>query len=154
LAQYSTEAEFQTPNYDIMKKLFLLSVMFILLAIPSNAQKVNDAVEIQHNGTWYPGKILKTDGDKYFITYEGWSDSWDEWVTIDRLRGFKTAEVKEEAPKAPLTKFKVGDRVEVEYGMVPEPATVIEVGENKYHIKYDKAAFKSKWVTEREIKKL
>jgi hypothetical protein len=137
-----------------MKQLLLLSVIILLLAIPSHAQKVKDAVEIQHNGTWYHGKILKTDGDKYFITYEGWSDSWDEWVTIDRLRGFKTAAVKAEAPKAPLTKFKVGDRVEVEYGMVPEPATVIEVGENKYHIKYDKAVFKSKWVTEREIKKL
>jgi hypothetical protein len=51
-------------------------------------------------------------------------------------------------------KYKVGDRVEVEYGMVPEPATIIEVGENKYHIQYDKKAFKSKWVTEAQIKKL
>jgi len=38
--------------------------------------------------------------------------------------------------------------------MVPEPASIIEVGENKYHIKYDNTLFKSKWVTEKEIKKL
>lgn len=48
----------------------------------------------------------------------------------------------------------MGDRVEVEYGMVPEPATVMEVGENKYRIKYDKSAFGEKWVGEKMIKKL
>jgi hypothetical protein len=135
-----------------MKPFLLLSFVFFF-ATAMQAQKVNDAVEIEHNGTWYPGKILKVDGQRYFITYEGWSDSWNEWVGSDRIRGFKSA-VREEAPKAPLTKFKVGDRVEVEYGMVPAPATVIEVGENKYHVKYDNTLFKSKWVTEREIKKL
>jgi hypothetical protein len=112
---------------------------------------VNEAVEIQSTGGWYPGKILKVDGDKYFITYDGWDESWNEWVTIERLRGFKTAAAP--APSSPLTKFKVGDRVEVEYGMIPAPATVIEVGENKYHIQYDNKLYKSKWVTEREIKK-
>lgn len=116
------------------------------------AQKVNETVEIESAGAWYPGKILKAEGDKYFITYEGWSDSFDEWVTVDRLRNFKTAATP--APSSPLTKFNVGDKVEVEYGMVPEPATVIEVGENKYHIKYDNTLFKDKWVTEKEITKL
>jgi hypothetical protein len=48
----------------------------------------------------------------------------------------------------------MGDRVEVEYGMVSVAATIIEVGENKYHFKYDKKAFKWKWVTEDQIKKL
>ena len=71
---------------------------------------------------------------------------------MDRLRNFKTAATP--APSSPLTKFNVGDKVEVEYGMVPEPATVIEVGENKYHIKYDNTLFKDKWVTEKEITKL
>lgn len=135
-----------------MKALLLSAVLAFFLAAPSMAQKVNDAVEIQSSGSWYPGKILKVDGDKYFITYEGWDESWNEWVGKDRLRGFKTAAAP--APSAPLTKFKVGDKVEVEYGMVPAPATVIEVGENKYHIQYDNKLYKSKWVTEREIKKL
>lgn len=135
-----------------MKAMFLTLASLFMFGSLTHAQKVNDAVEIESNGSWYPGKILKVDGDKYFVTYDGWSDSWDEWVTVARLRGFKAAAAP--APASPLTKFKVGDRVEVEYGMIPAPATVIEVGENKYHIQYDNKLYKSKWVTEREIKKL
>ncbi len=112
------------------------------------AQKVNEKVQIEHNGTWYPGKILKVNESEgiYFITYDGWDENWNEWVTRDRLKGFREAQ--------PLTKFKVGDMVEVEYGMVPEPARVIEVGENKYKIEYEKKVFGTKWVTEKQMKKL
>jgi len=127
----------------------LLITAALLFSGATSAQKVNEAVEIESNGSWYPGKVLKVDGERYFITYDGWAESWNEWVGTDRLRGFKT----ESAP-APLTKFKVGDKVEVEYGMVPEPATVIEVGENKYHIQYDKKVFGTKWVGEKQMKKL
>ena len=109
-------------------------------------QKVDEKVQIEHGGTWYDGKIMKTDGEKYFVSYDGWDESWNEWVTVDKLKGY--------AVKAPLTKFKVGDKVEVEYGMIPEPATVIEVGENKYQVEFEKSAFGKKWVTEKEIKKL
>lgn len=135
-----------------MKQLLTILALCTLGISTMQAQKVNEAVEIESSGAWYPGKILKAEGDKYFITYEGWSDSFDEWVTVERLRNFKTAAAP--APSSPLTKFKVGDKVEVEYGMVPEPATVIEVGENKYHIKFDNTIFKDKWVTEKEITKL
>lgn len=135
-----------------MKTLTLLLTAVMMLPLFANAQRVNEKVQIESNGAWYDGKILKVEGNKYFVTYEGWSDSWDEWVGIERLKGYAAAS----APVAPgvTGKFKVGDRVEVEYGMVPEPATIIEVGENKYHIKYDNSLFKSKWVTEGQIKKL
>lgn len=42
----------------------------------------------------------------------------------------------------------------MEYGMVPEPATILDVGENKYHIAYDKKVFGTKWVPEKQVKKL
>jgi len=132
-----------------MKKLIFTSLFFLGFLTFTYAQKVNEKVQINSKGAWYPGKILKINADDhtYYVSYDGWDEGWNEWVTIDRLKDFA-----KEAPAQPLTKFKVGDRVEVEYGMVPEPATVIE--ENKYHIKYDKTVFKDKWVTEREIKKL
>ncbi len=127
-----------------MKKLFLLSVLlFGFNAV--QAQKVNEKVQIESNGSWYEGKILEINDEEetYFVSYDGWGEISNEWVSKDRLK-FKKA----------TGKYKVGDRVEVEYGMIPEPATIIEVGENKYHIQYDKKAFKSKWVTESQIKKL
>ncbi|HBI00640.1 MAG TPA: agenet domain-containing protein [Flavobacterium sp.] len=127
-----------------MKKLFLLIVLlFGFNAV--QAQKVNEKVQIESNGSWYEGKILEINDEEetYFVSYDGWGEISNEWVSKDRLK-FKKA----------TGKYKVGDRVEVEYGMIPEPATIIEVGENKYHIQYDKKAFKSKWVTEGQIKKL
>jgi hypothetical protein len=139
-----------------MKNLLLiLGCCFLSIAV--QAQKVNEKVQIESSGIWYNGVILKVNADegKYFIKYDDYGDSWNEWVGIERLKGFGTKQAAAPEPaKAPLTKFKVGDRVEVEYGMIPEPATVIEVGENKYHIQYDKKSFGSKWVTEKQIKKL
>jgi len=142
----------ETKNNTTMKHVLSILTLCILGITAVQAQKVNEVVEIESAGAWYPGKILKAEGDKYFITYDGWSEDFNEWVQTDRLRGFKTAAAP--ATASPLTKFKVGDKVEVEYGMVPEPATVIEVGESKYHIKYENTLLKDKWVTEREIKKL
>ena len=134
-----------------MKKITLLFAVLFFAAIAVNAQKIKEKVQVQHNGTWYAATILKINADDgtYFITYDGWDAAWDEWVTKDKIKDYAT-----DAPAAPLTKFKVGDKVEVEYGMIPEPATVVEVGENKYHIKYDKTGFGDKWVTEKQIKKL
>lgn len=128
-----------------------MMALVVAITIPVAAQKVNEKVQIESKGSWYDGKILKVNEaeGKYFITYDGWDENWNEWVTIDRIRNYAT-----EAAKAPLTKFKVGDRVEVEYGMVPEPATIVSVGENKYEIEYDTKSFGKKWVTEKQIKKL
>jgi len=132
-----------------MMKTRLILALLTIFGSASFAQKVNEKIQIESSGAWYAGIVQKVDGDKYFVRYDDWGESWDEWVGPERIKDFKT-----EAAAAPPTKFKVGDRVEVEYGMVPEPASIIEVGENKYHIKYDNTLFKSKWVTEKEIKKL
>ena len=140
-----------TTKLNIMNKIILTLAFIIGSFTITLAQKVNDKVQINSNGSWYPGKILKVNSEEktYFVTYDGWGDSWNEWVTVDRLKDFSN----ETAP-SPLTKFKVGDKVEVEYGMIPVPATIIEVGENKYHIQFDKKAFGDKWVAEGAIKKL
>ena len=115
-----------------MKKIILLSLLALFAFSNVQAQEVNQKVDIQWGSSWYPGKILKVNHEdgEYYVSYDGWSETSNEWVTLDRLK-FEKAE---KAPK----KFSVGDRVEVEYGMIPEPATIVEVGENKYHIEFDK----------------
>jgi hypothetical protein len=35
---------------------------------------------------WSPGVILKRDGARYFIHYDGWPDTWNEWVDAEQLR--------------------------------------------------------------------
>jgi hypothetical protein len=44
------------------------------------------AVEVQWQGQWYPATVLKTEGGRYSIHYLGYDDSWDEWVTRERIR--------------------------------------------------------------------
>jgi len=140
-----------------MKNLFTLFLISMLAIIGANAQKINDKVLIEYSGEWYNGKILKVNANDelYFVTYEDWGNNWDEWVGTDRIKFGEPAVPKSEPPAAPAAKkFKVGDKVEVEYGMIPEPATIIEVGENKYHIKFDKSLLGDTWVIEKKIKKL
>jgi len=132
-----------------MKTLQLIIFFICAVGFSATAQRAGDKIEIESSGTWYAGSIKKVEGDKYFVTYADWGESWDEWVGMDRIKL-----LAQPAAPAATGKYKVGDRVEVEYGMLPEPATVIEVGENKYHIKYDNTLLKTKWVTEKQIKKL
>ena len=41
---------------------------------------------MEWNGSWYPAKVLREEGGKFLIHYEGYGDNWDEWVAVDRLR--------------------------------------------------------------------
>jgi RNA binding chromodomain-containing protein len=42
--------------------------------------------EVEWQGTWWAAEVVKTNGDRYYIHYTGWDNSWDEWVGPDRLR--------------------------------------------------------------------
>ncbi len=35
---------------------------------------------------WFTSKILKNDGQKWFIHYDGYDSKWDTWATCDRIR--------------------------------------------------------------------
>ncbi len=47
-------------------------------------------VHIEWGGTWYAGHVLEVGAGEtagqYKIHYDGWADSWDTWVTPDKLR--------------------------------------------------------------------
>jgi hypothetical protein len=47
---------------------------------------VGDAVEVKWKGSWYPASVLETKNGKYKIHYDGYSNSWDEWVGPNRIR--------------------------------------------------------------------
>jgi len=66
------------------------------------------AVSIQWGGSWYPGRVMKIDGGRYLVTYDGWSSTFDEWVGADRLRfidaapSYPVRPVYEVRPVAPV----------------------------------------------------
>lgn len=83
-------------------------VAALLLAGPALGQAKGDKFEVQWGGKWYAATVLETDGSRTKIHYDGWSSSWDEWVTKDRLRpvtvkttGRATGEAVADATPAP-----------------------------------------------------
>jgi Ca-activated chloride channel family protein len=42
--------------------------------------------EVLWKDRWYPASVLKRDGGRAFIHYDGYEASWDEWVGPDRIR--------------------------------------------------------------------
>ncbi|MGG9971709.1 Tudor-knot domain-containing protein [Ferruginibacter sp. SUN002] len=52
----------------------------------SNTYKVGDKVMVVWNGDWYPATIIEQKDQQYKITYDGFSSSWDEYVTPDRIK--------------------------------------------------------------------
>ena len=50
------------------------------------AYKVGAKIEVNWNGTWYKSTVLEVKGVKFKIHYDGWSDKWDAWVTVDVTR--------------------------------------------------------------------
>jgi len=53
--------------------------------LAETAQK-GASVDVEWRGTWYPAVVLQRQGDRALIHYDGYDDSWDEWVGPDRLR--------------------------------------------------------------------
>lgn len=45
-----------------------------------------DQVEVKWKETWYPATVLRIEKRGYFIHYQGYEDSWDEYVWKDRIR--------------------------------------------------------------------
>lgn len=63
---------------------FLLA---LLLPQFAHAQyNVGDKVEVEERGKWYLSSVLKVEGDKFFIHYEGYSSKYDLWVGSERIR--------------------------------------------------------------------
>jgi hypothetical protein len=53
---------------------------------PNATYAAGDAVDIFWGSSWWPGSIKRKDGKRYRIGYQGYGESWDEWVTATRLR--------------------------------------------------------------------
>jgi hypothetical protein len=53
---------------------------------PTQCVQVPQCVEVLWGGNWWPAEILRCEGGRTYIHYTGWADSWNEWVTVDRIR--------------------------------------------------------------------
>lgn len=57
-------------------------------AVADLAFKKGDAVMVEWKGSWWPAKVIAVQDGKhpYKIHYDGYSDSWNEWVGAERIK--------------------------------------------------------------------
>jgi hypothetical protein len=131
---------------------------------PNLVYAVEQKVDIWHVGRWYPGRIRTVSGARYFITYDGYSESWDEWVTAKRLRPqseVKPAPLPAETAKPagaaagdPLATYSVGQNVDVHWGSRWWPGRILKKDGSRYRITYDGwAASWDEWVGAERLRK-
>jgi hypothetical protein len=56
---------------------------------PAQAAKqfrIGEEVEVVSDEEWYPARVLKVVGGAHLVTFEHYSDEWNEWVSSDKIR--------------------------------------------------------------------
>jgi hypothetical protein len=73
--------------------------------------KAGDRVEALSYGKWYGAKIVAAEAARWKVTYDGYSSSSDEWLTLDRIRapGAKTEGGTDQAGR-PVEKLEFAAR--------------------------------------------
>lgn len=53
---------------------------------PNATYVAGELVSVFYDGKFYPGRVLSVHGRTYHVRYDGFSTSWNEWVTGRRLK--------------------------------------------------------------------
>ncbi len=88
---------------------------------------VGQRIEAESDGKWYKAKIIVVDGDQVEVHYVHFDNSWDEWVSRERIRPYQPPQ------------FAAGDKVEVEWQTDGKwyPATVQKAWYGLELVRYD-----------------
>lgn len=129
-------------------------------ATPAMQFAVGDKVDVKWNASWWKAEVLAVNSPKYRVHYVGWSASWDEDVTTDRVRpptdtastgteqttaAATTAAATTAAPSAnakaapsaaATSAFKVGDKVDVNWNGQWWQGQVLTVSGSQYKVHY------------------
>ena len=124
---------------------------------PAMTFSAGDAVDVQWKSSWWKGEVLEVKGTKYRVHYVGWSSTWNEDVTPDRVRARtdaasvgseETAAVASAAPSATqaapepapkavaATAWKAGSKVDVNWNGQWWQGQVLSVTGNQYKVHY------------------
>ncbi len=61
-------------------------VVRTLLAMMDRTFAVGTKVDVEWKGTWWPAEVIKVDDGKWRIRYDGYDETWDEWIDKTRIR--------------------------------------------------------------------
>lgn len=122
----------------------------LVLVACSRTVDVGDHVFVEWEGKDYPAMIVDVPGPgKVKVHYDGYDAIWDEVVPRGRIKGRVEGNVatvpdppekvrRAAAEAAKKNKYKIGDRVTVEFHRHFYPATIVGiVGPEKYRVHYE-----------------
>lgn len=96
-----------------MKKFILLitAVMLSSMLWAQSTFQVNDRVEVLYQGKWYKATVLKVDGERYFVHWDGYSATYDSWAKKEEVRAMGSVQNTGNSSTTAATKYKAGDKV-------------------------------------------
>ena len=86
-----------TSGFKFLAMAVLATAVVLFSGVGALAFDVGDKVEIDYGGSWYPGQVKEVKDGQFFVGYDGYDSSWDEWVESARLRVPETAAEEEVA---------------------------------------------------------
>jgi hypothetical protein len=153
----------------VMKKIALFLALAIIFCFCSFGQKVGDKVKVLRKGKYIPATVKQVKGAKWYVHFDGYKSSCDEWVGKDRIKvipktdntkNIGKTEVKTDAnkvttpPKKEL-EWKVGEKIMVMRNYSWYPATIQQINNGFYFIHYDSnpSTKNDEWVGPARMKK-
>ena len=61
-------------------------IRILAAAVPVGDFHEGDPVQVLWKGSWWPAHVLKVNGGQLKIHYDGYDNSWDEWIGPARYR--------------------------------------------------------------------
>ncbi len=134
----------------MISKIFKLSTfaLFVFISASFVAEKAHalcsagDKAQVLWKGSWYPATVIQGGASKCYIHYDGYSNSWDEWVGPGRIKVAGGAVSPSVIPGQNSVSigagpYKAGDAVMVKWKGSWWPAQVVQVGAKRWYIHYD-----------------
>jgi len=104
-----------------------------------NLPQIGQRVKVSWKNSWYDATIIDVRNNEYYIHYEGYSTSYDEWVTLNRIQYTSTGF---------LTGGQIGQRVRALWGSKWYDAVILDSRNNQYYIHYEgESSSYDEWVT-------
>ncbi len=126
---------------------------------PANAYEKGAKVQANMGGFLKDAIITDFKDGKYKVHFEGYGDAYDDWFTADQLQ-LVNKTVVNDAEKTPITEapatvnsgqISVGSKIEAQQGGAWFPATVKEIKDGEYLVKYDNYD-EQEWVTANKLR--
>jgi RNA binding chromodomain-containing protein/agenet domain-containing protein len=134
----------------------LVSLWILFSAVPSYALicTPGDKAEVKWKGRWYPATVSQAVGNRCFIHYDGYANSWDEWVGPGRIRIISSSAPPPAAVVVGTPLYSVEEAVMVLWHGSWWPAHVLRAEANRWFIHYDNYGNNwDEWVGPGRIKK-